>query len=374
MSVPIPAVSPDFSVAIPTSSFLRQPMGGLSGIGRSVILADLAGARTIYVVSSRAEPADWERSFAVRERPLPEVVFVADKSAIPAEEQDSLVVLPADRLLTAQGLRRLVEDPAAALDAPGDGFGPGGPDAVTWQMLQASMKPSEGWFGRHINRPISFRMAAWLMKRQVSPNAVTWLTFGIAIVMTVMLAHGGMLWLALGGLLYQVVSVVDCVDGDIARVTHQTSRSGAVLDTGFDMLANLGFAGGLTVGLVRTYGMGQLQVAGAMVVIAALCMSLMALLVRLGPRRGSFDVLRQALALRLAGTPRLAKVVLTAEKLFKRDFYALFAACLCLAGIPWLVPQLALGGICIWLAAILWCAPVIVADKGGELLPAHLKA
>ncbi|MCW1429414.1 CDP-alcohol phosphatidyltransferase family protein [Novosphingobium sp. JCM 18896] len=372
MSASSPAISPDFSVAIPTSPFLRQRMGGLTGIGRSVILADLVGARTIYVVSSRAEPIDWPRSFALRERPLPEVVFVADAGEIPAQAR--LVMLPADRLLTQQGLRRLVEDPAAALDAPGDGFGPGAPDAVTWQMLQASMKPSEGWFGRHLNRPISFRMAAWLMRRDVSPNAVTWATFAIAVVMTVLLAHGGLWWLAIGGLLYQVVSVVDCVDGDIARVSHQNSRSGAVLDTGFDMLANLGFAGGLTVGLVRTYGMGQLQVAGAMVVIAALCMSLMALLVRLGPRRGSFDVLRQALALRLASTPRLATVVLTAEKLFKRDFYALFAACLCLAGIPWLVPQLALGGICIWLAAILWCAPVIIADKSGDLLPAHLKA
>ncbi|MEJ5976970.1 CDP-alcohol phosphatidyltransferase family protein [Novosphingobium sp. PS1R-30] len=374
MSVPSSAVSPDFSVAIPTSPFLRQRMGGLTGIGRSVILADLVGARTIYVVSSRAEPTDWLRSFALRERPLPEVVFVADVGEIPEASQARLVTVPADRLPTAQGLRRLVADPAAALDAPGDGFGPGSPDAVTWQMLQASMKPSEGWFGRHLNRPISFRTAAWLMKRDVSPNAVTWFTFAIAVVMTILLAHGGLWWLALGGLLYQVVSVVDCVDGDIARVSHQTSRSGAVLDTGFDMLANLGFVGGLAVGLVRTYGMGQLQVAGAMVVIAALCMSLMALLVRLGPRRGSFDVLRQALALRLSHTPRLAAVVLTAEKLFKRDFYALFAACLCLAGVPWLVPQLALGGICIWLAAILWCAPVIVADKGGDLLPAHLKA
>ncbi|MBW8753445.1 MAG: hypothetical protein JF595_04735, partial [Sphingomonadales bacterium] len=93
-----------------------------------------------------------------------------------------------------------------------------------------------------------------------------------------------------------------------------------------------------------------------------------------GPRQGSFDVLRAALVVRLASRPRLGGMVLTGEKLFKRDFYALFAACMCMAGLAWMLPQFALGGVCIWFLAILWCAPVIIADKSGELLPAHLKA
>jgi hypothetical protein len=145
------------------------------------------------------------------------------------------------------------------------------------------------------------------------------------------------------------------------------------LDTTLDLVANFGFWGGLGVGLVRTYGTGQLLAAGLLVAVAASAMLLMTLLLRLGPRRGSFDVLRNALELRLARTPRLRRVVMTVEKMFKRDFYALFFAVLCVLGLARLLLWLALGGAVIWVLAIAWCAPLIARDKAGALLPGHLR-
>ena len=91
-----------FSVVIPSSPFLRQRMAGLSGVARDVIMADLTGARKIYIVSSRSEPTDWRRSFAVRGRPLPDVTFVDDLAKIAMAEGERLVVLPADRLPARQ--------------------------------------------------------------------------------------------------------------------------------------------------------------------------------------------------------------------------------------------------------------------------------
>jgi phosphatidylglycerophosphate synthase len=167
--------------------------------------------------------------------------------------------------------------------------------------------------------------------------------------------------------------MVDCVDGDIARVTFQTSRSGATLDTAFDVLANAGFAIGLTVGITRTYGSGYLYYAAAMLGIGITCVVLLTFLIRQGPRRGSFDVLRAALNERLAARPVLHQVVMTAEKAFKRDVYALVMALLCLAGLAWTIPQIAVGGLGIWLLAIVWCAPLIAGDTSGRLLPAHLR-
>jgi hypothetical protein len=99
----------------------------------------------------------------------------------------------------------------------------------------------------------------------------------------------------------------------------------------------------------------------------------MALLVRLGPRGGSFDVIPQALAVRLAAMPRLRRVVLIAEKAFKRDVYALAAALFCVFGLAWLLPRLAFFAALIWIAAIAWCAPLILRDKDGLLLPRHLR-
>ena len=365
-------IPPGLTVVVPASDFLRQRIAGLSGIARSVIMADLAGARTIHIIADRPVPQDWHRSFAVRERPLPDVII--ESEAPRADSGDRLLVLDPDRLTTAHGLDRLIAgEPPAALHDGSDYYTAAPASEIGWRIMTGSMKPGEGWVGRNINRPISFRIASFLLRFDISPNPVTWFTLGLAVVMSVLLSLGGPLWLAVGGALYQAVSVIDCVDGDIARVSYQRSRNGAAFDTACDMLANMGFVVGVTIGIVRTYGTLHLEVALAMVVVAALCIAAMTLLVRAGPGKGSFDVLRAALTLRLAQRPLLGKVVLTGEKMFKRDFYALLAAVLCVSGLAWVIPQAGLVGVIIWLLAIVWCAPLIAGDKHGALLPAHLR-
>ncbi len=364
-----------FSVVIPSSPFLLQRQAGLSGVARSVILADLEGANRIYIVSPVPIAPDWEKSFAARERALPCIVQAATRLDVPSNVDERLLDLPADRLATRDGMAFLLNNPMAELaDDPDLFLAADLPGRITWQILLASMKPGEGWVGRHINRPISFRISALVMRGDTSPNVVTWFTFALALVMTAVLAQGSVLCLAIGGALYQAVSVIDCVDGDIARVGFRSSRAGAALDTTFDMLANLGFVAGVMIGVVRTYGLSHLSVAAGLCIVAALCMTLMTVLVRLGPKRGSFDVLRAAITMKLAHRPVLQSIVLFGEKAFKRDFYALFAALLCVSGAAWLVPQLGLLGVCIWLLAILWCAPAIIADKDGDLLPSYVKA
>ncbi len=362
-----------FSVVIPASPFLRQRMAGLSGIARSVIEADLAGARAIYLVSPNEIAPEWSRSFAIRERALPEVIRVTSREQVSALAGETLLELPEDRLLTLKVLRELGDDPGSLTTA--EGFEAGPPDAITKRIFQASMKSDEGWVIRKIDRPISTRIAALLLRLgNVTPNWVSLFCFAVAIAMCLVLAQGGAAWLAVGGAMLQVVMVIDCIDGDIARVTYSYSRFGAALDTTLDMLSNLGFLVALMIVLVRTYGWGQLAAPAAMTGIALVCAALMTASVRMGPGGGSFDVLRPALALRLAAHPRVQAGVLVLERMFKRDFYTLLFATLCIVGLAWLVPWIGLLGVLIWLIAILWCAPVIVADKAGDLLPEHLKA
>lgn len=369
LPAPDPVTLP--TIVIPATPFLRQTMGGLSGIARHVIVAELAGARRIVIAAESPIEPDWEKSFALRERALPEIEVVADPGSAAAGPK---LLLPGDRLLNAAGMQRLLAGvPIEELQEGTESFSAGEPREVTWRLLLATLKAGEGWVGRNLNRPISFRMAALAMRIGITPNQITWLTFLIALVMAGLLGLGGAAGLAIGGALYQVVSVVDCVDGDIARVSYLSSRRGAALDTALDMIANLGFMGGLGVGLVRTYGSEQLLAAGLLVGVAATAMAFMTILLRIGPKRGSFDVLRAALEVRLAATPRLRAVVMTAEKMFKRDFYALFFATLCLLGLAKLLLWLALGGAIIWVLAIAWCAPLIAGDQQGTLLPGHLR-
>lgn len=336
-------------------------MAGLTGVARDVIVADLAGAKSIVIVADAPVETDWLPSFSARERLLPAIEFTT-------HTPDGGLHFPGDALPTADGISVL-------RNGTGDPRQFSGKDAraVTMAILRASMKPTEGWVGRHLNRPISFRISALLMRLGVGPDPVTWFTLALAVIMALVLAHGGAGWLAAGGALYQAVSVIDCVDGDIARVTYRSSRRGALIDTACDMVANLGFYLGLTTGVVRTYGPQHLAVAIALVGAIVFGVAAMSLLLRLGPQRGSFDVLRAALTVRLQRRPRLQAATLAFETLFKRDFYVLLACVLCLGGLSWAVPPIMLAGAVLWIAAMAWCAPLIVADKQGALLPPHLR-
>lgn len=359
-----------FSVAIPASSYLRRTIGGITGIARAVILADLAGAEAIFIIADQPVEEDWHRSFALRARPLPPVTAVADTASLPP----GTAMLPGDALPTREALEALRADPAVLFTTADPRLIRGTNDhATVMALLRATLKPTEGPVGRWLNRPISFRMSAIALRLGLGPDPITWFTLALAMAMAVILAHGEPEWLALGGFLFQAVSVTDCVDGDIARVSWAMSRRGALLDTACDTVANLGFVIGLMTGVIRTYGQGFGWVALACVVLLVCGIVAMSILVRLGPKRGSFDVLRAALTRRLEGRPVLQAVTLTLERLFKRDVYVLIACVFCLAHLAWVLPGLLLGGLLIWLGAVAWCAPLILADSEGELLPPHMR-
>lgn len=363
-------LSNPFFVAIPASSFLQRRIGGITGIARGVILADLVGAQGIFIIADGPVTEDWRKSFALRARALPPVTVMPPGADLPPRT----ALLPEDALPTKAALEALAADPALVLTRGDSRLVREETDAATvMTLLRSTLKPTEGPVGRWINRPVSFRMSAHALKLGIGPDPITWFTLVLAGVMAVILAQGGYGWLALGGLLFQVVSITDCVDGDIARVSWSMSRRGALLDTACDMVANIGFVIGLMIGVVGTYGLGYAWIGLACVALLVCGIAAMSVLVRMGPKRGSFDVLRAALTIRLEGRPTLQKVTLTVERLFKRDVYVLLACCLCLSGLAWMIPGMLLGGLCFWLGAVAWCAPLIVADSEGLLLPPHMR-
>jgi phosphatidylglycerophosphate synthase len=70
-------------------------------------------------------------------------------------------------------------------------------------------------------------------QQHISPNAVTIFGLGLVIASTVLFAHGFYL---LGLLSGWVMTLLDTVDGKLARVTVQSSRIGHVLDHGMDII------------------------------------------------------------------------------------------------------------------------------------------
>lgn len=96
---------------------------------------------------------------------------------------------------------------------------------------------------RYVYRPMSVPVANVLARTSITPTQVTYisaaLSFGGGI------AFGFRFYL-LGALLTLLGSISDCVDGDLARVTGQTSPSGSYLDHVFDRWTDAALILGLT--------------------------------------------------------------------------------------------------------------------------------
>ena len=98
------------------------------------------------------------------------------------------------------------------------------------ELVRASVKGSgDGWISRHLNRPLSTRLSPHLCGR-LSPNQATILSFLLGLLSALVAWFNT----ALGGFLYQLHSVLDGVDGEIARATLQQSRFGGLLDSVLD--------------------------------------------------------------------------------------------------------------------------------------------
>jgi len=121
------------------------------------------------------------------------------------------------------------------------------------RLLRGVVKPGEdGFVARFLNRPLSLRLSAWLVDHRpfasLSPNAISGLSFLIVLLGAALFALPSYIATLCAGLLVQLGSIIDGCDGEVARLTHRTSRFGAWLDTILDRYADLAVATGITYG------------------------------------------------------------------------------------------------------------------------------
>ena len=101
-----------------------------------------------------------------------------------------------------------------------------------------------GFVSRHLNRRVSGPMARILVHTPVTPNQVSVISLGTAVLSFVFFAYS---YNIVGGVLAQVSSVIDGVDGDLARKKGMTSTFGGFLDAVLDRYADAIILLGLTV-------------------------------------------------------------------------------------------------------------------------------
>ena len=112
------------------------------------------------------------------------------------------------------------------------------------QLRRSLIKPGDGPVSRLLNRRISTRISMALAPLRIAPDLVTVSVFLLALLAALTLGTGQGL---AGGLLAQLSSVLDGVDGELARLQFRASSRGAVLDSVLDRVADAAILTALAV-------------------------------------------------------------------------------------------------------------------------------
>ena len=100
---------------------------------------------------------------------------------------------------------------------------------VAWHILQNTGKSTDGWFSRTLNRPISRAVSYVLLTLRLTANHASVLVLLLGLAVALIAAQPGYLALATVGVLFHLASVLDGVDGEMARATLTESEIGARL-------------------------------------------------------------------------------------------------------------------------------------------------
>ena len=120
-------------------------------------------------------------------------------------------------------------------------------------LLNELRKPMEvdGFLGALVYRIFSLPISRRISKLPITPNHVTALALILGLCGAGAMASGTELGFLLGALLLQLGAVIDCVDGEIARLKYLGSLEGAWFDTVADDIVNNSFILGTGIGLAR---------------------------------------------------------------------------------------------------------------------------
>lgn len=245
-------------------------------------------------------------------------------------------------------------------------------EAAERGLFRWCTKETDGIVSRNLNRPISNWISRRLSHGQIRPIRLTTVTGLSALAMFAALLGSTEQLVALGCLLYHITSVLDGLDGEIARAKYMSSARGATLDTAVDMATNLLFILGISVGTHQVYDPIYGWVGGYVVFTALVAMMVMALTLHFGPGGGSFDVLQMAIRRRLRGSQRLSRAFSFINAFFKRDLFAFVFAILGVTGFAAVIPWLLAFGATVWLIAILANVPTLLSCRREDVLPPHI--
>lgn len=234
---------------------------GLSLLDRSIVTAHRAGCAPIYLVAKTTPSVPRARALGIDitlASEIPELdepallingtVFVdtVDLQRV-IEERGQLFSADDARLpvgmttgeavpVIAGKVAVLVTDASSVREA----------ERRLWESLASN---ADGIVDRFLNRPLGRYLSKILIHVPFSPNQVSIVSTLVGILSGWFFASG---YFISGALLLQLSAIIDCVDGDLARVLFKESRLGKWLDLVGDQFVHIAVFAGIGFGLARS--------------------------------------------------------------------------------------------------------------------------
>lgn len=349
--------------AVPALIFCDEQTGGLriaalTLLDRLVVAVHRAGVSSITVVAHNGLPK-LERATAlgisvriVSEPPSREIATLAASSSLLVQTADVRALLEhGGRLVTADGTPLSIgvlppgnDDWETGLDRlptrAAQGVAARVTDAATArqteQLLWASLTSStDGFVDKVFNRPCGRILSKLLIHTSINPNSVSLASILTGLGAAWCFALGSYHAAMIGAFLFQLSAIVDCVDGDLARILFKESPLGKWLDLAGDQVVHVAVFAAIAIGLARS---GETPFALWLGISAVLGALLSFAVVLCGLRQPAED--RSAL---------LQKLI---DATTNRDFSVLVLALACFNRLEWFLWLSAIGSHVFWITAL----------------------
>jgi phosphatidylglycerophosphate synthase len=190
---------------------------------------------------------------------------------------------------------------------------------------------SDGWVDRYLNRRFSPWLSRRLLRTSLTPNQVTLIAFAVGLLAALSFAWGGWFSGVLGALLLQGSAIIDCCDGEVARLKFQESPSGYYLDIACDNVVHVAVFAAVAWSSYDRLGQSYWLVLGGLAAFGTIMAFVVVLITRHGRVRHPSLWLERLV-----------------DSLTNRDFSILLLLCALTGTLTWFLWALAVGVNLFW--------------------------
>jgi phosphatidylglycerophosphate synthase len=194
--------------------------------------------------------------------------------------------------------------------------------------------PLDGFVDRYFNRKCSSWLTRWLLQTSLSPNAITILSTIVGLFAAGAFAVGSYFAGMLGAMLFQLAAILDCCDGEVARLKFLESPFGEQLDIILDNLVHIALFAGIAWGASHSGWGAWALVLGAMAIIGNLA---------------AFQIVQTARRKRTQmNESQRRRIDGIFNRLVSRDFSVIILAFALIGQLPWFLALAAIGSNIFW--------------------------